>query len=108
MAGFAAGPLIFTNLYYVHNYYLSATGIWLLLALSLAVVGLAEMWPARRWPRLAAMLLTLVVGGAGFWGLGGRVFADPAVVSHTCPTACSVDRTSPATRSISADAVDSG
>ncbi len=67
LAGFAAGPLVFTNLYYVHNYYLSATGIWLLLALSLAIVGLAEMWPARRWPRLVAMILTLVVGCAGFW-----------------------------------------
>jgi hypothetical protein len=67
MAGFAAGPLIFTNLYYVHNYYMSATGIWLLLALSLAIVGLAEKWTAQRWPRLTAMLLTLVVGGAGFW-----------------------------------------
>lgn len=66
LAGFAAGPLIFTNLYYVHNYYAAATGIWLLLALSLAIVGVAEMWPGRRWPRLAALTLTVVVASAGF------------------------------------------
>lgn len=70
--GFAVGPLVFTNVYYVHNYYASATAVWILLALGLAVVGIAERQSPKRWPRPMALIVTLVVACAGFgtWATG--------------------------------------
>ena len=64
--GFIAGPLIFTNLYYVHNYYLTATGLWLLLAVSIGLMGLAAKSQVAIWPRLVSVAATCAIGVAGF------------------------------------------
>jgi hypothetical protein len=66
LAGFAAGPLIFTNLYFEHNYYLVANGAWLLLALGMALAGIAECNTNARWPLPVAVTLCAVVCIAGF------------------------------------------
>lgn len=42
LAFFLVGPLVFTNLYYVHDYYFYANGIFLLAALGFAAVGVCE------------------------------------------------------------------
>jgi hypothetical protein len=50
--GFLAGPLIFANLYYVHDYYFYASGVFLLGALCLAwnqILDLSIFSPAARW-----------------------------------------------------------
>jgi hypothetical protein len=72
LAAFTVGPLVFTNLYYVHNYYVCATGVWMLLAIGLAIVGVAEKQSQLRWPRLSALVITIAVAGAGFgtWATG--------------------------------------
>lgn len=72
LVGFFVGPLVFTNLYYVHNYYLSATAVWMLLAVGLAIVGVAERQSRHRWPRLTSLAITVAVAGAGFvtWAVG--------------------------------------
>ena len=64
--GFIAGPLMFTNLFYVHNYYLSATGLWLLLAVSIGLMGLAARSQEALWPRLVSAAVTCAIGVAGF------------------------------------------
>jgi hypothetical protein len=66
LAGFAAGPLIFTNLYFEHNYYWVANGVWLLLALGVALAGIAECDPKSHWPVPVAVSLGVVVCIAGF------------------------------------------
>jgi hypothetical protein len=66
LAGFAAGPLVFTNLYFVHNYYLVGNSAWLLLALGTALAGIAEWSPNARWPLPVAVTLCAVVCIAGF------------------------------------------
>src|SRR5690606_33696 len=50
--GFAAGPLLFANLYFVHDYYFYASGVFLLGALVLAwnqVLDLANFSLPGRW-----------------------------------------------------------
>jgi hypothetical protein len=49
LAGFASGPVIFTNLYFEHSYYWCANGIWLLLAVGTALAGIWEFRPGRFW-----------------------------------------------------------
>jgi Dolichyl-phosphate-mannose-protein mannosyltransferase len=66
LAGFAAGPLIFTNLYFEHNYYWVANGSWLLLALGVALAGIAECDPKAAWPVPAATALCAIACAAGF------------------------------------------
>lgn len=72
LLGFFVGPAVFTNVYYVHNYYMCATGVWLLLALGLAIVGVAEMDPRRSWHRLVALVITVSVTTAGFSAWNSR------------------------------------
>ncbi|MFA6176540.1 MAG: glycosyltransferase family 39 protein [Phycisphaerae bacterium] len=69
LAGFASGPLIFTNLYYVHSYYWCANGIWLLLAAGTALAGIWEFRPGRLWPQVltGALLLCIVISGFVTW-----------------------------------------
>jgi hypothetical protein len=64
IAGFAAGPLVFTNLYFEHNYYWFANSIWLLLAIGTALGGIEERLPGR-WPKLAPQAIALVMAGCG-------------------------------------------
>lgn len=66
LAGFAAGPLIFTNLYFEHSYYWCANGVWLLLALGCAISGIWEFRPQSSWPRWAALVATVAMATSGF------------------------------------------
>jgi hypothetical protein len=69
LASFAAGPVIFTNLYFEHSYYWSANGIWLLLAVGTALAGIWECRPGKLWPQITAVALTsmLAVSGIVTW-----------------------------------------
>ena len=66
LAGFAAGPLVFTNLYFEHSYYWSANGIWLLLAVGTALAGISEFRPGKTWPHVTALALAAVLALSGF------------------------------------------
>jgi hypothetical protein len=66
LAGFAAGPLVFTNLYYEHSYYWSANGIWLLLAVGTALAGISEFRPQKSWPQITSLALAAVISISGF------------------------------------------
>jgi hypothetical protein len=57
-----SGPLIFTNLHYVHEYYAYANGIFLIAAVGLSLVALLEKGPALRMPALGAVVVLLAVG----------------------------------------------
>jgi hypothetical protein len=66
LAGFASGPIVFTNLYFEHSYYWCANGIWLLLAVGVALAGIWQYRPQSSWPKLAAIGLTSVITISGF------------------------------------------
>ena len=66
LAGFASGPIVFTNLYFEHSYYWCANGIWLLLAVGVALSGIFEFKPQKIWPQVAAFALAAVVAVSGF------------------------------------------
>jgi hypothetical protein len=62
--GFLTGPLVFANLYHLHDYYYAANALLLLAA---AGVLLAAAWDDPRWPRGANWLaLGLVLGTQWF------------------------------------------
>jgi hypothetical protein len=65
LAGFAAGPLIFTNLYFEHNYYWVANGTWLVLALGVALAAITEFRPEKIWPKSTALALAAALCFAG-------------------------------------------
>ena len=66
LAGFASGPIIFTNLYFEHSYYWCANGIWLLLAVGTALAGIWECRPRRLWPQAVAATVAFVIATSGF------------------------------------------
>jgi len=66
LAGFAAGPLIFTNLYFEHNYYWVANGAWLVLALGVALAAISEFRLKEVWPQYTSATLCSVLCIAGF------------------------------------------
>ncbi len=66
LVGFAAGPLIFTNLYFEHNYYWMANGTWLVLALGVSLAAISEFRPKETWPEYTAAALCAVLCIAGF------------------------------------------
>ncbi len=68
LAGFAAGPLVFTNLYFEHNYYWFANSIWLLLALGTGLGAMDEKLRGK-WQKLVpvTIALSLVVSGLFAW-----------------------------------------
>ncbi len=66
LCGFAAGPLVFTNLYFEHNYYWVANGTWLILALGVALAAISESRPMKIWPQSTSAALCAVVCFAGF------------------------------------------
>lgn len=66
LAGFAAGPLVFTNLYFEHNYYWVANGTWLVLAVGVALAAISEFRPQESWPQFASAALCTVLCIAGF------------------------------------------
>ena len=65
LAGFAAGPLVFTNLYFEHNYYWVANGTWLVLAVGVALAAISEFRPLETWPQFASAALCAVLCIAG-------------------------------------------
>ena len=69
LVGFAAGPLIFTNLYFEHNYYWVANGTWLVLALGVALASISEFRPKEVWPQytVAALCAVLCIAGFAAW-----------------------------------------
>ena len=66
IAGFAAGPLVFTNLYFEHNYYWFANSIWLLLAIGTALGGIEERLPGP-WLKLAPHAVALIMAACGLF-----------------------------------------
>ena len=66
LSAYLLGPIVFTNVYFVHNYYANANGIFLILAVAFALVGLLE---DVRWRGVGALLmgLTAVSSGGGYW-----------------------------------------
>ncbi|MEM4727193.1 MAG: hypothetical protein QXD04_02930, partial [Candidatus Bathyarchaeia archaeon] len=72
LAGFAAGPLVFTNLYFEHSYYWCANAVWLLLAVGVAMGGLWES-PNVREQVLGLGIAVYFVAG-GLWGWKERYF----------------------------------
>jgi hypothetical protein len=69
LAGFASGPIIFTNLYFEHSYYWCANGVWLLMAVSVALAGIWECHSQSAWPRIVAIAITgcIVISGFMTW-----------------------------------------
>ena len=65
LCGFAAGPLVFTNLYFEHNYYWVANGTWLVLAVGIALAAISEFRPKEVWPQYTATALSAVLCIAG-------------------------------------------
>ncbi|MFN6017983.1 MAG: hypothetical protein ACK49N_10435 [Verrucomicrobiota bacterium] len=66
LAGFASGPIVFTNLYFEHSYYWCANGIWLLMAVGVALSGIFEFKPEKIWPQVTALALAAAVAVSGF------------------------------------------
>lgn len=66
LAGFFAGPLVFTNLYFEHSYYWMANGVWFLLAVGTALAGISDVRPGKVWPQVTATTLAAVIAVAGF------------------------------------------
>jgi hypothetical protein len=66
LVGFAAGPLVFTNLYFEHNYYWAANGTWLILALGVALAAISEFRPKEVWPQYTATAVSAVICISGF------------------------------------------
>ncbi len=71
LAGFAAGPVVFTNLYFEHSYYWSANGFWLMMAVGAALAGI---WESRRdtLSRLACIGLAGFLCISGFFAWSNR------------------------------------
>jgi hypothetical protein len=71
LAAYLLGPLVFTNLYFVHTYYANANGVFLILAVAFSIVGLLE---DRRWRGIGVLLVGLaaVSAGWGYWAFIGR------------------------------------
>lgn len=57
---FLSSPLIFTNLHYVHDYYMCANGLFLLAAVGFCLVGILEM-PGGQKAGFAAVALTMAL-----------------------------------------------
>lgn len=60
LAGFAAGPLIFANLYHIHDYYYVANAVFLTAA---AGILLAGAWDDARMPKAARWIAAVLVLG---------------------------------------------
>ena len=61
LAGFIAGPLVFSNLYFVHDYYFYASGVFLLGGLSLAWDRLLDAPMFSRGAKWGLIALTLAL-----------------------------------------------
>ncbi|HEY8994448.1 MAG TPA: hypothetical protein VIM71_07300 [Lacunisphaera sp.] len=68
---------VFTNLFYVHDYYFEATAVFLLVAIAFGLEGLLTHRPLPTALRCALVALVLVFQGAGFWREFGMHFTSP-------------------------------
>ncbi len=66
LGGFLAGPLVFSNLYRIHDYYHYATTAFLVLAAGMALLGLAEAGGWRRWFGVSGFAVLLVGQGCTY------------------------------------------
>lgn len=66
LIGFASGPLIFTHLYFEHNYYWIANSIWFLFAVAIALTGIVTRFKKTTWGIVAAYFFAAVVTTLGF------------------------------------------
>ncbi len=64
-AAYVAGPLAFTNLFHMHDYYSYENQLYLVLAFALALYACRESLPAR-WRRILPCAVILLWTGAGF------------------------------------------
>lgn len=71
IAGFAAGPLVFTNLYFEHNYYWFANSIWLLLALGIALGAINEK-VCGKWTKLFSVAIAVTFFASGLFAWNKR------------------------------------
>jgi len=76
LAAYLLGPLVFTNLYFVHNYYANSTGVFLILAMAFAIVGLLA---DRLWRGVGVLMAAVAVVAAG-WGF--QRFAVGVLTNH--------------------------
>lgn len=67
LVGFA-GPLVFANLYIVHDYYYYASGVLMLLPLALPLRDLMEASNLPRWRRFGTVAIVLVSQLSGYLG----------------------------------------
>ncbi|MEO6003589.1 MAG: hypothetical protein ABIZ04_05595 [Opitutus sp.] len=61
-----AGPLVFTNLYFVHDYYLYGSGVLFLAVLALPLKQLFERTDFPFWTRLGAVVVALIAQFCGY------------------------------------------
>jgi len=81
-----AGPLVFTNLYYIHDYYLTAVSPFVAVGFGIGFAWLVRrVWAIRSW-RLRGRWLAMaclgiwvadVVLSVGYWGVQYRGVVDP-------------------------------
>jgi len=77
-------PLVFFNLYAVHDYYWAAVAPLIALGIGIGAVWVMGRWPAR-WARLltvglAGAWLATIVGSFGTWSI---IYGEPAVEQRT-------------------------
>jgi len=80
---FAVGPLVFANLYAVHDYYFYAAGLFLLVGLGVAAGNILEHAPlggAARWVLIAALLAAQFLQHARIYLPCQREDAEPQPV----------------------------
>ncbi len=78
LCAYLAGPLVFSNLYYVHDYYSYANTVFLLLAMACGLLALQSL----RWGGAASVALLVLLGcsfGYGYFKgyLPDQAFATP-------------------------------
>lgn len=87
LAAWLSGPLVWSNLFYVHHYYYYANTWLAFLWMGASLAGVLERWPRLRIPLLSAAWLVVMAMGLGYrttgyyenqkndWGSGTVAFA---------------------------------
>ncbi len=90
-SAFAAGPLLFANLYFVHDYYFYATAFFLIAVL---VIGWSQLLDlsafslrARRWSVIASLGLQLLSYSLTYFPVQQRPLRDPPELAAILATA---------------------
>ncbi len=75
LSAYLLAPFVFTNVHFIHNYYANANGIFLILAVAFAIIGLLE---DVRWRGVGALLMGLaaVSAGSGYRDFVGKDLED--------------------------------